>query len=416
MKKIWIFNHYAANTFDDRAGRHYFFAKALISRGWDVTVFCAATVHNSSKVFPTPMGLFGEDTADGIPYVFIKAPAYSGNGKSRIINMLTFAKNMVPVALRYAQAHGAPDALIASSVHPFTCVAGLRLAKKLKVPCISEIRDLWPESIVAYTDRKNGNPAVQLLYRLEKYIYTKSDKVIFTMKGGKDYITQKGWDKEHGGTVDLNKCFYINNGVDLVSYNRNREDNEFHNPELDEDGTFKVVYAGSLRKANNLLMLVDAAKAVNEPKIRFLIFGDGDDLEFLTDNCMKNGITNVVFEGRVDKAFVPCILAKSNLNILNYQKASTWQYGGSQNKLFEYLASGKPVCANVKIAYSPIDEYGCGVSENLDTPEEFAAAIRSIYELPQAEYEKMCENARRAACEFDFEKLTDRLVKALEAE
>lgn len=41
--KIWLMNHYATNQFTARAGRHYWFAKELKRRGYDVTVFCATT-------------------------------------------------------------------------------------------------------------------------------------------------------------------------------------------------------------------------------------------------------------------------------------------------------------------------------------------------------------------------------------
>ena len=43
-----------------------------------------------------------------------------------------------------------PDIIIASSVHPLTMVAGIKIARKLKIPCICEIRDLWPEAIFSF--------------------------------------------------------------------------------------------------------------------------------------------------------------------------------------------------------------------------------------------------------------------------
>ena len=54
----------------------------------------------------------------------------------------------------------------------------------------------------------------------------------------------------------------------------------------------------------------------------------------------KENLKNVKFKGKVEKKYIPYILSKSNLNILNYKQADTWKYGGSQNKQFEYLASG----------------------------------------------------------------------------
>lgn len=57
------------------------------------------------------------------------------------------------------------------------------------------------------------NPIVPLLYKFEKWLYTKADQVVFSMEGGRDYIIDKKWDTDHGGPIDLKKVFYINNGV-----------------------------------------------------------------------------------------------------------------------------------------------------------------------------------------------------------
>ena len=408
MKRVWILNHYAGTPDNSIGLRHYNFAKKLIARGYDVTVFAASTLHGTDRNLITDNRPYVKDDSSGVPFVYIKARDYSGNGKARVLNMLDYYFGVKKCVKDFPK----PDIIYASSVHPLTVLAGTDLKKRYHCRLVSEFRDLWPESLLDFGGMSPKSPIVIALYKLEHYLYKKADALIFTQQGGADYIANKGYKG-----VDPEKIYYINNGVDLKTFNKNCDENAYYDSDLDDEKTFKVVYAGTVRKANNLGSLIKAAEKLKDCEaIKFLIFGIGEDRESLEAFCIENGINNVIFKGSVKKSTVPYVLSKSNLNILNYHKASIWRYGGSQNKLFEYLASGKPVCANVKIAYSPIDEYGCGVSENLDTPEEFAAAIRSIYELPQAEYEKMCENARRAACEFDFEKLTDRLVKALEAE
>ncbi len=412
--KVWILNHYATLTFVDRAGRHYSFAKHLIEKGYKTTVFCASTVHNMDKQMPLQKDIYGESVLDGIPYVFVKTPSYSGNGKSRIINMLAFAKNVISVAKIKAKKEK-PDVIIASSVHPFTCVSGILIAKKLDVPCIVEIRDLWPESIVAYTDRSSKNPAIKFLYKLEKWIYKKADKIIFTMEGGKDYIVDQKWDKANGGPIDLSKVYYINNGVDIEVYDKEIKENPYDDADLDDTETFKVVYAGSIRPANNLQLLVDAAEKLKNKKVKVLIFGDGEDKQRLEQYCEEKGIDNVVFKGRVEKNCIPNILSKSDLNVLNYRRASTWKYGGSQNKLFEYFGSGKPVIANVDIKYSQIKSFSCGISKDIYTAEEYAENIEKIACLEKEEYNEMCKNARLCAEKFDVHILAEKLIDVLES-
>ena len=163
------------------------------------------------------------------------------------------------------------------------------------------IADLWPESIVAYGIAGPHNPAVLALRRLEKWIYKKADALVFTMEGAYDYIVEQGWDKE----ISRSKVHYINNGVDLEQFDYNKEHFPVDDPDLDDPDTFKVVYTGSIRKVNNLGLLLDAAKCVNDPCVKILIWGDGDEREALEQRVRDENISNVVFKGSVEKKYIP---------------------------------------------------------------------------------------------------------------
>ena len=115
--------------------------------------------------------------------------------------------------------------------------------------------------------------------------------------------------------------------------------------DINNEDFFKVIYAGSIRKANNLEIVLNAAKyikAASKNDIKFLIYGDGNERDYLQKRCQLENINNVIFKGKVNKKYIPYILSNSDLNILNYSYNDIWKYGGSQNKIFEYLAAGKP--------------------------------------------------------------------------
>lgn len=416
-KKIWIWNHYATNTFIDRAGRHYWFAQNLFKQGYEPTIFCASTIHNSNESVDTLNKKFLPDSIDAIPYVFIHTPGYKGNGIKRVANMISFYKKLFPVAKEYGKINGKPDVIIASSVHPLTLVAGIKIAKKFKVPCICEVRDLWPESIVEFGNLKRNSIAANLLYKGEKWIYKKADKLIFTIEGGAEYIIDNKWDKDQGGPIDMSKVNYINNGIDLVAYDRNIEKDPYSDIDIDNPNVFKVVYAGSIRKANNLGLILDAAKYVqknSKNNIKFLIFGDGDEKEQLQKRCIDEGISNVTFKGKVAKKYIPHILSKSNLNILHYSNHGIWKYGGSQNKNFEYLASGKPILSTVSMGYDIIERYNAGISLTTQTAESIGQAIISVAQMEASKYKELSENARKAARDYDFKTLTEKLIAIIE--
>jgi len=157
--KVWILNHYATDMFFKRGGRHYWFAKYLIRDGYQPTIFCANTRHNTkNQLIKIERGKWNTNEIDGIPFVFVKTTNYLSNGLDRVRNMYSFYRNIFLVAKEYADAYGSPDVVLASSVHPLTLVAGIKIAKRFGVQCICEVRDLWPESIISI--RKNSDQVV----------------------------------------------------------------------------------------------------------------------------------------------------------------------------------------------------------------------------------------------------------------
>lgn len=410
-------NHYATNSYFNKGGRHYWLAENLIKNDYEATVFCANTRHPMKEIVDTKGSKFTVKETEDIPYVFVKTTEYAGNSVSRVKNMVNFARNLGIVAKTYAKKEGKPDVILASSVHPLTLVAGIRIAKKFNVPCICEVRDLWPESIVEFQGANRKSLVIKSLRKGEKWIYKKADRLIFTMEGGVDYITDNKWDKDQGGPIDISKVYHINNGTDLELYRRNIKENPYIDGDLDNPDIFKVVYAGSIRKANNIGLIIDAAKYVGEKygdEIKFLIFGDGNEKQALQQRCIDENIENVVFKGIVEKRQIPNILSKSNLNILNYASHNIWKYGGSQNKMFEYLASGKPILSTIKMGYDIIEKYKAGISLESQSATSIGDAVIKIKEMDKASYEELSNNSKLAAKDYDFKVLTNKLIDIIE--
>ena len=414
MKKtVWIMNHYANHMLFDHGGRHYNFAKYLQRAGYAPVVFCSNAKHNSrAECFFDSDALWHEQLAEEIqtPFVFVKSRTYTGNGKQRVLNMIDFYRNVKKAAKEYAKLHGEPDVILASSVHPLTLVAGIQLAKHFGVKCICEVRDLWPESLIAYDIARPHHPAVLALRRLEKWIYTKTDAIVFTMEGAYDYIVEQGWEKD----VPRSKVYYINNGVDLDAFYYNKEHYQIQDEDLENPDIFKVVYTGSIRKVNNLGLLLNAAKEVHDPKVKFLIWGNGDELPALKQRVIDEHIGNVVFKGRVEKKYVPFIVSKADVNLLHGGNESNglMRFGISPNKLFDYFAAGKPVIMDTFAKYNPIEEYSTGICLNSAT--ELPKAISQIIEMNDDQREALQKNVEKAAKAYDFKTLTEHLLKIIE--
>ena len=408
-KRVWIMNHYAGNMFFDQGGRHYSFSKYLKRAGYDPVVFCANSKHGSAECYFENSTLWHAYVADGIdvPFVFIKVRAYQGNGKQRVLNMVEFFRNVKKAAREYAKENGKPDVIYASSVHPLTLVAGIQLAKQFGVKCICEVRDLWPESIVAYSSRlTKKNPLIKLLYLGEKWIYQKADAVVFTVEGGYDYIKEQGWEK----TIPQSKVFHINNGVDVEDFNRYMQNNRISDSDLENPDFYKLVYVGSIRHVNNIGMIVDAAKQIVDPRIRFLIWGSGDEADGLRQRVTDEHIDNVVFKGRVDKKYIPYIISKADINLMDMQDDNEiFRFGISPNKLFEYFAAKKPILMYRLRIYNPALTYNVGyVAENKED------LVESIvhHEAWQQTLDPM--GFEKACWAYSFDQLTKKLVDVIE--
>ena len=402
-KTVWIFNHYAHGTYFNKGGRHYWFAKNLLKKGYEPTIFCASTRHNSDMSVDIPGGTYRLKSVEKIPYVFVKTTKYK-NGIERIKNMWNFYKNLYPSTAEYGKEYGKPDVILASSVHPLTLLAGIKIAKKYNVPCICEIRDLWPETIVQYGTLKKNSLVAKLLYKGEKWLYNKADKLIFTIPGGKDYVEEIG--------LSSSKVRYINNGVDLEEYNKNKEEFIYSDEHLDNPSTFKILYTGSMGVANELTYLVQAAEKVQEKgidNIQFILFGNGSQRGKLKEYVQNKGLTNIVFKEKVEKKFIPNILSRSDLNVFTGKHIPLYKYGLSLNKLFDYIASGKPTLSNIESGYDILVKHDCGKSVKGGSVEALVDGILEFYNMDQKEYDQYCENSLTAIQNYDFKILTDKL-------
>ena len=416
MHRFWIFNHYATTPLTGPLLRHYYFAEYLKERNIETTVFAANELHQTGGCVDTHGKPYLRTEEEGVPFVFVKTSKYEGNGISRVKNMVSFFLGLLKISKGYAKQYGKPDVIMGSSAHPLTSIAGILVARRFRVPAIVEVRDLWPEAIFSFGKVKMNSLVGRLLSAGEKWMYVHADAIVFTKEGDVDHIKEMGWDTANGGKIDLAKCHYINNGVNLKDYYASIEKDILKDPDL-EDDSFKVVYTGTVRPVNNVGNLLDTAKLLKDKKdIKFLIFGGGSELEKLEKRVQDEHINNVIFKGFVEKKYIPYILSRSSVNVLNYSQANyNWSRGNSSNKLFEYMASGKPIISTVKMGYCILDKYQCGLSLDECTPKALAEQILKIHDMPEEAYAQMAENAKNGAKDFDFPVLTRKLYQVIKS-
>lgn len=407
MKRIWLVNQYAMPPHLESRLRTIKFAQYLTDMGYDVTIFASSVMHNMGENLIKDGSPYMEANYGKIHFVHINTRAYKKSfGIDRIISSFQFTRHFIKYSKRFPK----PDVIVQTSLVPFgNGIAGY--AKSLNCRYIVEVLDLWPRQLVVVGKLKEKNILLKLLYKLEEKQYKAADELVFSMEGGKDYVKDRKLDKEQGGPLNLEHVHYINNGVDLTDFDRNKSEYIIDDPDLKNPSIKKAIYLGSIRRANSIIHLINAAEQLKEHKdIYFFIYGDGDERQSLIDYCEKNGVKNVVFKEKwIDPKYVPYVVSSADLNVLNYTKGFG-HYGGSQSKMFQYLASGKPICCNLDMRYNPIKKYNVGISKSFESPREYAQAILSLLSLSEKDYAEMCTRARQAAEEYDYPALTQKLV------
>ena len=408
-KRIWIVNYYTGTPENATNPRYLQFSHHFMKAGYDVITFNASFRPGAPEELIKGDGLFEEHIYGEHRFVHVRVPHYQGNGVARMKSIFSFAWSI----MKHCTEFDKPDVILHNLHTPFDYPI-VWAAKKLKAKYVAEAWDAWPDVFAHLGLVSRNNIALKLFYQIEKRLYQNADQIVFTLPGMISYIQNKGWTQESGGKIDLNHVHYINNGVDIEQFDKDRE--AWPRPD-DDPKALKVVYMGSINRANHEHTLVEAAKILQEREnYLFFIYGDGAYREELEKKVKDEGITNVVFkEKRIPLCEVAWVVSQADVNIMNYQKGFGYM-GLSSGKLFQYLAAGKPIVCNVDIAYDDIiTDNNLGIAKDIETPEAFAQAIRDVAELPKDEYDAMCNRVRETAKRFDYKVLCAEELKVIES-
>ena len=410
-KRIWIVNYYTGTPDNATNPRYLQFSHYFQQVGYDVITFNASYRPGAPVELIEGDGLFEEHQYGEHRFIHVRCPRYEGNGLKRMYSIWAFAWRLY----RNCKKFDKPDVILHNIHTPFDYPI-VWTAKKLKAKYIAEAWDLWPEDFVTFGLVSRNNPALRFFYWVEKRLYYHADQLVFTFLGAFDYLKRKGWTKETGGKIDMSRVHYINSGVDLEQFDKDKVAYPRKDEDINSPDKIKIIYLGSINKANHVHTLIDAAKILqNNPLYHFFIYGNGADREELERKVINEGISNVTFkEKRIPLCEVAWVVSQATVNVMNYEKGFG-HMGVSSGKLWQYLAAVKPILCNIDIAYDDVitDNY-LGIAHDIDTAEEFASSIQSLAEQSKADYDAMCSRVREVAKRFDYKNLASQEIEVLE--
>jgi len=351
--RIWILNHYA--SLPDRPGgtRHYDVGRQLVRMGWDVTVFASSFDHLIHRE-TLPHGVtYDEQVHDGLKFVRVKTASYNRNNWRRVLDMLVYTVRV----LRLTWTRQPPDVIIGSSVHLLAAWAGYVLSRHHGARFLFEVRDLWPETLIGLGKMSRKHPFIIALSHLERFLYARAEYILFLLPRASQYASGLG--------VDLSKCVYLPNGVDLEKFDSK---NNSLPPDVDQtlariEASCIAVYTGTIGLVNHLDIMIDAATSLwrnGVKSVHFLFVGEGPYKDALSRRVLDDALGNVTFIPAIAKEHIPALLRRCQVGLLCTVPSPVYKYGISPNKLFDYMAAGIPTLVVGESEGSPLVESGGG--------------------------------------------------------
>ena len=202
--KILFLTHYFPPEVNAPATRTYEHCKEWVKKGHDVTVITCVPNHPQGQVYPGYKNkLYQKETVDGINVIRLWTYVTANEGfVKRTLNYVSYLLSVI-FFIPFLPKH---DVLISTSPQFFCGLAGYFVQLFRRKPWVLEIRDLWPESILAVGAIKNKQ-IIRILEYLESMAYRKCSHIVPVTDSFKDYMIRKGVPEE--------KITVIKNGVDL---------------------------------------------------------------------------------------------------------------------------------------------------------------------------------------------------------
>jgi len=382
--------------------RLYELATRLQARGHELTIVTAMPNYPTGKILSEyRRRAFCVEKLDGMKV--IRTPIYPSRSRNLLVRLASYMSFTVSSLVMGSWSVGRQDLLIVESPPLFLGPSGIAMSRLTRSRMILMVSDIWPD-VAVRMGNIIGKRQAKLLERLEGFLYRHSACVALTNPGAVEQVRRRFPDVS---------CAVISNGVDTT----------FFRPELRSDAIrqefgiapdqFAAGYCGLHGFFQGLEVVIEAAKRLrDEPRVRFVLVGDGPTKESLISQARDAGLSNIVFYPRQPKNRMPHILASMDASLIPLAASLP---GTMPSKVYEALAAGTPVIVTAGCeAERLVQRYNVGRLFGSANAEQLANAI-----LELASDRSLCATMRTnsiaLAQRFDRAVIVDRTERILEA-
>ena len=227
-----------------------------------------------------------------------------------------------------------PDAVWVPCFRQRDMAAARRWCDSHRVPLIFDpLISAYDKQVWERFKLQDGSPAAQKLLAWERGLFAKADRVIAdTPSHARFFSGTLGVQEERVSIV------YV--GADETLFRPA--------PERAPGFPVDVLFYGSFIPLHGANTIIEAARIYQGPPVRWSLLGDGPT----KPDCQKaaEGLANVFFEDRIPYAQLPARIHRADILLGVF---GTTQKAGRviANKVFQALASGRPVITRVSDAY-----------------------------------------------------------------
>ncbi len=413
---IWIVDHYSSEPCFGGFSRQYDFANSLSAKGYNVLVVASSFSHFYHKYITD-----GECTIREINplahYAYLKTIPYQNNAglKRGIFNTLSFVRAVKKNRDKLASQFGKPDVIVGCSQHHFAWIAAYKAAKHFNARFIAEVRDFIPQSWIDDEGKSPYSPRSIFFGLLEKWAYSKAEKVIYSMSKGDKYIGDVlGFPKE--------KLIWIDQPLFTSAFDKNATRYE----ELPNDvkefigDSFLCVFTGYYKDYEGVHEMLEAAQILlkkNLP-IKFVFFGSGDAKESMVKFKEDQRLSNTYIGDRINKELIPALLRRADICLVHLairNNPNSWKYDASKNKVNEYMYSDSVIVYGTYQKQHMVETSGAGICIEPFNGQAFADTIEKIYNMTPEERKSYGDNAKKyILANNTLEVLTKRYISILE--
>ncbi len=369
-RSILYISHYYPPEVNAPALRVSRLAKLWTKQGHRVTVLTGFPNHPTGVIPPEYAGKFTMTEKDESVDV-IRTYVYATKNKGllkRVLNYLSFMFSSIILGLpRLPKV----DVVIATSPQFFVAVAGYLISLVKRAPFIFEVRDVWPEEIVAVGAIRN-RLVIRLLEWMEMFLYRRASLIVAVAQGTIEILTSRG--------VPRDKIVLLPNGIDLDEFSHDIDVEKIRGRHS-LDGEFVVSYIGTHGMAHRLETVVSAAEKLKDnDRIKFIMIGDGAEKEKLEKSTRERGLDNMLFLPQMKHEEAVDYYKASDACLVPLRKASLFTRN-IPSKIYEIMASGKPILIGTEgESRRLVESAEAGIAFEPENAESLTDSILKLYD------------------------------------